>query len=244
MLFRALLALGVAASSIAAFLAPPAAGFPNPELARLIFFHLPCAFVATIFVVLSGYYSIRVLIAARDVRSFWDIKAVAAQEIALLTSLLTMATGILFSKVQWGAWWNWDPRQTSFLLVLLILFAYFAIRAGLANDNRRSVHSAAYGVASLLPILFLIFVYPRLPNRFSLHPSNTMVAGGFDPTYRTILVATFVVLLALCIGLFRLRTRVGTAYLKKLDRYELEPDYLGSAPTSGVVRPARLPREN
>ncbi|HMS56582.1 MAG TPA: cytochrome c biogenesis protein CcsA [Fimbriimonadaceae bacterium] len=243
MLTRGLFALAVAGGTVASFLAPDATAFPSPELARIIFFHLPCAFIATIFLLLSGWHSVAYLVKDTD-RTMRDLKAVAAQEIAMLMSLLTMATGILFSKVQWQAWWNWDPRQTSFLLVLLILAAYFALRTAIRDDQRRAVASAVYGTAGLLPIMFLIFVYPRLPNRFSLHPSNTIVSGGFDRTYWGILLYLFVLLLGLSIHLFRLRLRAGWLLYQAETNYgSNETRDGGSAPT-GVVRPVRLPGEN
>jgi heme exporter protein C len=79
----------------------------------------------------------------------------AAMELATLLGALTLITGIIFSKVQWGAWWNWDPRQSSYLMVMLMAMAFFAIRASLEGE-KRSQYSSTYLMAMLLPIIFLI----------------------------------------------------------------------------------------
>lgn len=159
------------------FAVPNAVGFPEPKLARIIFFHLPPAFLATGFFFAAGWFSLKYL---RNRLPLNDIKAVAAVEIALLMACQTMAAGIIFSKVQWGAYWNWDPRQTSFLMVLLMFASYFALRSAFPDPEKRASIGAGYVLASLLPAIFLIFVFPRLPmNRDagSLHPNDTIVSG-------------------------------------------------------------------
>lgn len=240
MMNRLALALAVAVLTVFAFMANAAQGFQQPDLARMIFFHLPCALLAVPYLFSGAYFSAKYL-KTRD--HAWDIRSEAAHEMAGLLSVLTMVTGILFSKAQWGSYWSWDPRQTSFLVVLLILGAYFALRAALDEPNRRARNAAAYALASLLPNIFLIFVFPRMPNRFSLHPSNTIVAGGFDGPYRTILIGMLVTLGIFTYQIYRQRVRVGKLE-HRLDNLHgnLETRRDDSAATA-VVRPVRIPPE-
>jgi heme exporter protein C len=179
-----------------------------------------------------------------DKKMHWDVRCAAAQEIGFLYGLLTMATGIIFSKVQWGAWWSWDPRQTSFLLVLLIYGAYFVLRGAIGDDVKRAANSAAFCVASTLPVLFLIFVLPRLPQVFSLHPSNTLVSGGLKGDYRYVFLAMLVLFGVLTAWLYQLRVRAGLAELALENlNGKLEASGGGAAPT-GVVRPVSVSRES
>jgi heme exporter protein C len=181
-----LAALGAVAYALSA---PDAPAFREPALARIIFFHLPCAFVTTGLVVHGAWLGWRYL-ATRDYR--FDARNTAAVELTALFATLTMLTGVLFSKVQWGAWWQNDPRQTSFLVLLLFSYAGVALRSGLADDEKAARATAAYSVAFVLPGLFLIFVLPRIIASF--HPSNTIVSGGFGTTYWTGIFLSLIVL--------------------------------------------------
>jgi heme exporter protein C len=235
-----LIGLAGIGTTVWGFKAPPAAQFPEPDLARILFWHLPFAFLTVVFLFAGAYYSFAALRARGAAGP--DAKAEAANEQAMLWALVTMATGILFSKAQWGAWWNWDPRQTSFLFVLLILAAYFAIRAAFADPVKRAANSAAYCVAGLLPILFLIFVLPRLPQVQSLHPSNTIVGGGLKGAYWQVVLANFVLFLIIGIWAFRNRIRV-TALEADLESRDGELDDGGRRAATGVVRPLSVSDE-
>ena len=219
---------------------PPAAQFPEPDLARMLFFHLPCAIMTSLLVFYAPYLAIRYLM---DKKMHWDVRCTSANEIGFLLGLLTMATGIVFSKVQWGAWWSWDPRQTSFLFVLLIYGAYFALRAAIGDEVKRAANSAAYCVVTTLPMLFLIFVLPRLPQVFSLHPSNTLVQGGLKGDYRYVFLAMLVLFGVLTMWLYKLRVRAGLAELALENLNGNLEASGGSAASTGVVRPVPVSRE-
>jgi heme exporter protein C len=228
------------AGAVWSYAIPPAELFNDKDLARLIVFHLPCAFTATLFLIWGSILSVRSL-TSRKLE--WDARAVAAMEIAFLMCALTMVTGILFSKVQWRAWWQWDPRQTSFLLVLLIVAAYFALRMAFSDEQRRAAQSAAYVVGSILPNLFLVFVLPRI--MLSFHPSTTVVQGGFDRYYWNAILGVFAAVMAVSIWLYGLRVRSGILELALMEKPDgkLETDRGGAAPT-GVVRPVAVSDSN
>lgn len=199
--------VALAGLTVLSFWVAPAKSFPEPDLARIIFFHLPSAFVTTLFVVFASICSWRYLITREWV---WECRGLAATELSMAASVSTMVSGILFSKVQWGAWWHWDPRQTSFLIVMLILGAYFALRMAYEDEMMRARISASYSSLTLLPILFLLFVFPRLPQveKNSLHPSTTIQSGGFSADYWSVILGIFVVLLGISIWVYRMHVAV------------------------------------
>lgn len=209
--------LGMAALTIASYQVPPAKNFPEPDLARIIFFHLPCAFSTVIFSIFAAVCSWRYLATRQWV---WDFRAVAATEISTAMAVATMLTGMLFSWVQWGALWHWDPRQTSFLVVLLLLGAYSAVRMAFGDEVARARAAAAFSSLTLLPILFLFFVFPRLPQvlKNSLHPSTTIQSGGFSKDYWIVVLGVFVLLLGTCIWLFRMHVRASLLEQKLKDK--------------------------
>ncbi|MBS1704997.1 MAG: cytochrome c biogenesis protein CcsA [Armatimonadetes bacterium] len=198
--------------TVMAYFAPPINTFPEPELARMIFFHLPCAFLTVGFVLFSAVCAIKYL-STREI--IWEYRGHAANAVSLGVAAATLATGILFSKVQWGAWWHWDPRQTSFLIVLLLLGAYFAVRMAFDDETTRARAAATYSSLTLLPILFLVFVFPRLPQvvKNSLHPSTTVQQGGFSREYWTVVLGVFVVLIWTFSWIYKIHVR--TSLLEK-----------------------------
>jgi len=208
--------------------------FQNPDLARIVFWHLPCAFVSTTFLFVGARGAFKFL-KTRELD--WDLQAVAGAEASTLMGMLTLVTGILFSKVQWGDWWNWDPRQTSFLLVMLILGAYFALRSAFSDPKVRAANSAAYLLASLLPIIFLTFVLPRVLD--SLHP-DVVRNGSFSREYWSVILAMFGLLTVITTWLYKMRIAVGRLELRT--DAELANRDRASAPR--VVRVGSVPGEH
>lgn len=202
----------VAAAATATFVAPDIRTFQNPQLARLVFWHLPCALLTLFFLVWGAMSAFRGLRNPSAVL-VWDARAAAAWELSWMLGLLTLITGVVFSKVQWGAWWNWDPRQTSFLLVMMIVSAYFALRAAFDDPHKRAMNAAAYALSAILPLVFLIYVYPRLPMVVSLHP-NVLKDGSLDPTYRTVLLSMLILTGIGCGFLYRLRVQAAILSLQ------------------------------
>jgi heme exporter protein C len=234
-----LLAMGVA--TVWSFHIPPAMGFQQPELARIFVWHFPCPIIATVMLLMGGWFSFKHL-KTRD--AAWDERAASANELGFVFCMLTMATGILFSEVQWGTWWQWDPRQTSFLVVLFIYAAYFAVRGAFPDHERRAANAAAYALTAILPALFLIFVFPRLPQVVSFHPSDSILKGKIKGEY-AYSVMTIMALISILTGwLYQLRVRAGLAALRKEFFDErLATDSRNPAPT-GVVRPVRISPED
>ena len=202
--------LGCIGAVVYGLMAPPAESFVNPGMARILFFHLPCAFVTAGLIIHSAWLGMRYL-QTSDLR--YDARNAAATELALLFAALTLASGIVFSKVQWGAWWQNDPRQTSFLMVVLLCGVAVAIRGGLADEQKSAKAAAAYSVAVVLPNLFLFFVLPRI--LFSFHPSDTLIKGKLDSAYWFGVLYVFALMIWAARWMYvkRYGKRLGTDYM-------------------------------
>lgn len=237
---RALFALAVAGVTVWSFLVPDAIGFQRPELARVFFWHFPCPILATLLLTTGAWFSL-MFVRTKDL--VWDVRASACMELGYIFCLMTMATGIIFSKVQWGAWWQNDPRQTSFLMVLLIYAAYFGIRGAIPEDSRRATSSGIYALAALLPMLFLTFVFPRLPNVESFHPSESIMKGQIKGQYAYVVIGVLVLMSWLSVWMYRIRVRAGVLELKLEEMEHGLEIGGGDSAGSAVVRPVRVPRE-
>jgi heme exporter protein C len=157
----------------AAFLWPePAKGFLG-ESSRIVFFHVPCAWTSSLAFIVAAAYSLAYLIR----RNPWhDEVAHSAVRIGLLFGVLTLITGSLFASIMWGTWWNWDPRESSYLLLVFLYAAYLFLRAAIDDPERRARIGAAYALFAAVIMPFLVFVAPRVTA--SLHPQTVINPQG------------------------------------------------------------------
>jgi heme exporter protein C len=184
----------------------PAEGFIG-ESSRIVFFHVPCAWTAALAFIVAAAYSLAYLL-RRNPRS--DRIAEAAVRLGLLFAILTIVTGSVFAKIMWGAYWNWDPRQSSYLLLIFLYAAYLFLRAAIDDPERRARIGAAYALFAAVLMPFLVFVAPRVTE--SLHPQTVINTQGkilMDTPTKTIFFAGLVGFTALFFWLLELETRLG-----------------------------------
>jgi heme exporter protein C len=137
------------------------------EKARIIFFHVPTAWLTVIAFFFSTYYSVLYL---RKKKWQDDIKAYTSAQIGMVFCILATITGSVWAKFNWGSFWNWDPRETSIFALLMIYGALFALRSALENDEKRAQLSAVYNIISFITVPFFIFIMPRIMT--GLHPGS------------------------------------------------------------------------
>ncbi len=203
--WKILCGVWIAGVIVAAFaFVGPARGFAEPEAARIIFFHVPVAWLAVLgflAAMLNGAHYLR------RRRMEFDVRSAAAAELGFLFCILATVTGAVFAKVQWGMAWNWDPRETSIFALLLVYGAYLALRSAIEDEERRATLSAAYAILAAPFMLFLVFLAPRiLP---SLHPADTVKSGGMSPEYRMVFFAALFGFTVLFAWVYRLRVAIG-----------------------------------
>jgi len=173
-LFAWLLWLWLSLVIVGAFCyAPLAKGFIG-ESSRILFFHVPMAWVSFIGFIAAAVWSGLYLFGGRDPKH--DRAAAAAIELGLIFGVLATVTGALWARIMWGAYWNWDPRQTSLLISLLFYGAYLALRAAVDDRETRGRLSAAYALLGIVITPFLYWIVPRIT--YSLHPEPLINAQG------------------------------------------------------------------
>lgn len=205
MITKVLLSIWMAVTIVAAFLFTEAAtGFPG-QTSRILFFHVPQAWVATLSFLLSMIGSC-IYLAKR--RANADHLALSAAELGFLFCVLATVTGSIFAKATWGAFWNWDPRQTSIVILLMIYGAYFALRSAVADPEKKRVFASVYAILAFVTVPFLVFVVPRITA--SLHPEDTMNPAnpGMDPKTLKVFLGSLFAYTGLFVWMLRLKMRV------------------------------------
>jgi len=195
--------------------------FPAPqqqigEASRIFYFHIPQAWVAVLAFLVSLIMSVRYL---RHGDPIDDDRARISASLGMLFSLLATVTGSVFARVTWGSFWNWDPRETSILILLLIYGAYFALRSAVDEETRRARLAAVYAIFAFAAVPFLIFVVPRvLP---SLHPTDSIIdsEGRFalNGIIFMILFSSLIAFSGLFYWIYRIALR--TAIIERRSKY-------------------------
>ena len=154
-------------SILLSFLWAPSAAILG-ESSKMLFFHVPLAWVSVLAFLSSGIFSIIYLADKRRRFSLLDEKSHNSVILGTLFTVLATITGAFWSKLSWGMYWNWDPRQTSIVVLILIYLAYFSLRSSLQHNPNRGRITAVYLILALLTVPFFVFIIPRVYP--SLHP--------------------------------------------------------------------------
>ena len=179
------------------FIVPPAQGLGN--FVRIAFFHIPVAWVSVLAFLLSAYWATQYL-RTREMKYDW--KSAASARLGFLFCVLATISGAVFAKLTWGVYWNWDPRQISIFILLLIYGAYMTLRSAIEEEEQKAKISAVYSLLSFVTVPFLIFIIPRF--YFSLHPEpiiNHLGRVDMDNVMLYVLLLTLGVCTALFWGL-------------------------------------------
>jgi heme exporter protein C len=173
-LLVATLTVGLLALYMAFVYAPKEATMGHVQ--RIFYFHAGAAwtaFLAFFVVLLGGLAYLR----TRDRR--WDALALSSAEIGVLFTTITLATGSIWAKPAWGAWWTWDPRLTTTTVLWLIYVSYLILRSAIDEPERRARLAAVVGIVGFVdvPIAFLSIrlwrtIHPVLvkPEGFDMAP--------------------------------------------------------------------------
>jgi len=216
MWWKILLLLAMSAVIVMSFVTPvPQAQIG--EASRIFYFHIPQAWVCVLAFAMSMIYAIRYL---RSRNLAEDDKAVVAARLGFVFCVLATVTGSIFARVTWGSFWNWDPRETSIFILLLIYGAYFALRGAVEVEEKKASLSAVYSIFAFVTVPFLIFVVPRIVP--SLHPEDSIVDENLkftmSPMVRTIFFSSLALFTVIYLWMFSLARRVEAVARRQLEQ--------------------------
>ena len=145
-------ALFAAGLYLAFFEAPP--DYQQGETVRIMFVHVPAAWLAML-----GY----TLIAAASAGSLvWrhpmaDVAAKAAAPIGACFTLLALVSGSLWGKPMWGAWWVWDARLTSVLVLFFLYLGLIALWQAIEEPARAGRAAAILAIVGFVNVPIIKF---------------------------------------------------------------------------------------
>lgn len=137
------------------------------ETIRNTYFHIPMWFTMTFLYLVSVVYSIKYLNSGSEND---DLIAVESINVGILCCFVGLATGMVWAKFTWGAFWTNDPKLNGSAISTLMYMAFMVLRSSIDEEQKRAKISAIYNIFAFPIMIVLIFVLPRLTD--SLHPGN------------------------------------------------------------------------
>ncbi|MCX7245833.1 MAG: heme ABC transporter permease CcmC [Burkholderiales bacterium] len=199
------LLLGIAGLSVGLLIAPSDA--QQGDAYRIIFVHVPAAWMSMLLYLLVAFWAAIGLIFNARLAS---MLALALAPTGALMTFIALFTGALWGKPTWGAWWVWDARLTSELILLFLYIGFLSLHAAI-DDPRRADRSAA--VLALIGVINVPIIYFSVKWWNTLHQGAT-ISMTKAPTMASqmllgmLLMAGSFWLYAIATSLYRCRTLV------------------------------------
>lgn len=200
-----LLALGTYQGLV---VAPP--DYQQGDSYRIIFVHVPSAWMSL--------FIYMVMAAAGGIALVWRIKlaeviASASAPIGAWFTFLTLVTGALWGKPMWGAWWVWDARLTSELILLFLYLGYMGLESAI-TDKRSAARATA--LLALVGMVNIPIIHFSVEWWNTLHQGATITKIGAPSIHPSMLWP--LLLMAVGFKLFYFAMLLLRARCKLLDR--------------------------
>jgi heme exporter protein C len=144
--------IAVAASVTVAMLSP--ADAVQGELVRIMYVHVPAAWLAYLAFGVTLIASIGYLI-SRNLA--WDRVAASSAEIGVYFTGLAIVLGMIWAKPTWGVFWTWDARLTLTAIMFFVYVGYLALRRTTDDRRARANRAAVLGVVGAVQIPLVHF---------------------------------------------------------------------------------------
>jgi heme exporter protein C len=181
--------------------APP--DYQQGQSVRIMFIHVPAAWLASMVYLLMAAASFVALVWRHPLA---EIAAQAAAPVGAAFTLVCLATGSLWGRPMWGTWWVWDARLTSVLVLFFLYLGYIAL-VNAFDDPARGARAgsilALVGVVNLPIIKFSVDWWNTLHQPASI----TLTGSTIDPSMLLPLLVMAVGFMLLFAALLMVRMR-------------------------------------
>ncbi|MRW86694.1 heme ABC transporter permease [Pseudoduganella sp. FT26W] len=170
------------------FVAPT--DFQQGDAYRIIFVHVPAAWMSMVIYLAMAFWAAMGL--AFNTRLSSMMASALAPTGAMFT-FLALWTGALWGRPTWGAWWVWDARLTSELILLFLYLGFMALQAAI-DDPRRADRAGA--LLALVGVVNVPIIYFSVQWWNTLHQGSSINLKGAPSMAMTMLLGMLVMALA------------------------------------------------
>ncbi len=204
---------------LAWFVAP--ADYQQGETIRIMFVHVPAAWLALMLYTMMAVSALGTLVWRHPLA---DVAQKAAAPIGACFALVCLITGAFWGKPMWGAYWVWDARLTSVLVLFLIYLGIIALWRTLDESARAG---RAVAILTLVGFVNVPIIKFSVDWWNTLHqPASVLRAGGpaIDPAmlWPLLILALGFTLLALCLHAVAMRAEIMRRRVRTLTILEAE----------------------
>ena len=121
------------------------------DAVRILYVHVPTVWVAYLAFTVTALCSALYLFRQKH-RLGFDRVAGASAEVGVVFMGLTLVTGMLWGRLTWGVFWQWDARLTTTALLFVSYIGYLAVRGLGGSHHQRAKRSAVVGLLAVLEI--------------------------------------------------------------------------------------------
>ena len=192
------------------FVAP--ADYQQGDTVRIIYIHVPSAWLALFGYVGLGLCGLFYVVWRHPLA---DIAARAIAPVGAVFALLTLVTGSLWGKPMWGAWWVWDARLTSMLILFFFYLGFIALANGFDRAERGSRPAALLALVGMINVPIVKFSVDWWN---TLHQPASVKILGSSTIHSSMLVPLllmFFVLILYCALIFLMKYKTEIIRIKK-----------------------------
>src|SRR5215212_6170037 len=161
------------------------------EAYRIIYIHVPAAWMAMfLYVLLAVYAALGLAFNAR----IWAMMAAAIAPTGAMFAFISLWTGALWGKPMWGTWWVWDARLTSTLILFFLYLGFISLQSAIEETRRADRAGALLAIVGAInvPIIY-----------FSVQWWNTLHQGatlrlGRSASIAPVMLAALLIMIAAC----------------------------------------------
>jgi heme exporter protein C len=196
-------------------LATAPADYQQGETVRIMFVHVPAAWLAMFVYAVMAIASAVAIIFRHPLA---DTAAKAAAPIGAVFCFLALATGSIWGKPMWGTWWVWDARLTSMFVLMLLYLGYVAVWQAIDDPHRAALVARVVALAGAINLPIVKFSVDWWN---SLHQPASVLKMGGPAIHSSILwpllvMAIAYTLLFLALHLVAIRAEIGKRKIRAL----------------------------
>jgi len=189
--------------------------YQQGETVRIMYIHVPAAWMALFVYGCMAVSSASALIWRHPLA---DLIAKAAAPIGAGFTLICLTTGSLWGKPMWGAWWVWDARLTSVLVLFFLYLGYIAL-VNAFDDPTRGYRAA--GILALVGGVNLPIIKFSVDWWDTLHQPASVVRLDGPSIHATMLWPLSLMALAftaffVTVLILRVRSEIAAAKIRNL----------------------------
>ncbi|HHM05499.1 MAG TPA: heme ABC transporter permease [Gammaproteobacteria bacterium] len=170
------------------FVAPT--DYKQGEGYRIMFIHVPAAWMSMfIYVVMAVWAGVGLVLNTR----LSSLMAYALAPTGAMFTFLALWTGALWGKPMWGAWWVWDARLTSELILLFLYVGFMSLRAAI-DDPRRAARAS--GLLAIVGVINVPIIYKSVEWWNTLHQGASITVSSGTTMEATMLTSMVIMVFA------------------------------------------------